>query len=213
MNNLKMIFPVFLLFVILLAGCTGKGKNAAISGAQENAKRQIDSLQKIVARTAQTYHEMNNSALLQKLSEQSARKVEPFNSTAYRELVKRTDVNADSLTALVQAAGNTNGLLPLLLLRRLHQNEYNALPAELRAKVLTDALQESKVFNTWGLPHLYLEDASKALLECGKSALPALKLKLVDTSAAPVFGSWKRIWNTVVINTACAIMNFSLLRK
>jgi hypothetical protein len=143
----------------------------------------------MAAQTAQTYKNMDIPTLLGKLAEQSAAKKEPFNSLAYRELQGRSDVPADSLVALIHQTNNGNALLPLLLLRKLHEQQYLAIPAEERAAVLTDALQNSKMFNTWGLPHLYLEDASKAMLETGKSAYPALRRMLSDTRPAPVFGS------------------------
>jgi hypothetical protein len=63
------------------------------------------------------------------------------------------------------------------------------MPAENRAQILTDALRTSKYFNTWGLPNFKLEDASQALLEAGRSAVPDLKGMLSDTRPAPVFGS------------------------
>jgi hypothetical protein len=149
----------------------------------------LDSLQKLATQTAQSYKNMDVPSLLTKLAEQSIAKREPFNSLAYRELKGRTDVPADSLVSLVHQSKNGNVLLPLLLLRKLHEKEYLAIPAEERAAVLTDALQNSKVFNTWGLPHLYLEDASKAMIETGKSTYPALRRMLSDTRPAPVFGS------------------------
>jgi len=90
---------------------------------------------------------------------------------------------------MVRETKNGNAILPLLLLRSLNERTYKALPVELRSGVLTDALQRSKTFNMWGLPHLYLEEASKALLECDKSALPALERMLSDTLRAPVYGS------------------------
>ncbi len=57
------------------------------------------------------------------------------------------------------------------------------------AKILTSALEHSKYFNVWGLPNFYLEDASRAMVETGKSAAPELKRILSDTRPAPVFGS------------------------
>jgi hypothetical protein len=145
-------------------------------------------MQNMAAQTAQTYKAMDNAALVRKLAEQSAAQREPFNSLAYLELSRRKEVSADSLVSLVNQTKNGNALLPLLLLRKLHGQEYLAIPAENRAAVLTDALQNSKMFNTWGLPHLYLEDASRAMLETGKSASPALKRMLSETRPAPVFG-------------------------
>jgi hypothetical protein len=172
-----------------LAGCSGRKQNPPLSPSQQTAKDKLDSLQRMADQTAQTYKNMDVPALLNKLTEQSAAKKEPFNSLAYRELKGRTDVPAASLVSLVDQTKNGNALLPLLLLRKLHEKDYLAIPTEERAAVLTDALQNSKMFNTWGLPHLYLEDASKAMLEAGKSAEPALRRMLSDTRPAPVFGS------------------------
>jgi hypothetical protein len=139
--------------------------------------------------TAQAYRQMDNATLLNKLAEQSTAKREPFNSLAFRELKGRHDVDPAALVSLVRGIDNGNALLPLLLLRRLDERAYLALPPERRATVLTDALQTSVTFNTWGLPGIYLEDASKALIEAGRSAVPALTPMLADTRPAPVFGS------------------------
>lgn len=188
MNKLKTAVCALMPLCICLAGCGGGNNRAATSQAQETARAQWEAQQKIAAQTAQTYHAMDKAELLQKLVEQSTAQKQPFNSLAYRELVTRKDVSPDSLLSLVRQMNNGNALLPLLLLRKLNREAYSGLPAELRATVLTDALQNSKVFNTWGLPHAYLEDASKAMLECGPSAYPALKRMLSDTRSAPVFG-------------------------
>ena len=173
---------------IWIAGCDTKSKNRATRESQDKARAKLEDVQRIAAQTAQTYKEMDNATLVKKLAEQSVLKREPFNSLAYRELKTRTDVNSESLLALIREQKNSDALLPLLLLRGLDQRTYAQLPADLRANVLTDALQQSKNFNTWGLPHLYLEEASKAMLECDASAFPALKQMLSETRPAPVFG-------------------------
>jgi hypothetical protein len=177
-----------MLLCLVLAACSGTDKSTILNQEQESARAKLVSLAQTAAQTAQTYKSMDIPSLLSKLSEQSAAKKEPFNSLAYREL-KGRDVPAESLVALVKQTKNGNAILPLLLLRKQHDKEYSALPAEERAAVLTDALQNSKTFNTWGLPHLYLEDASKALIETGKAAEPGLRRMLQDTRPAPVFGS------------------------
>jgi hypothetical protein len=189
MNNLKIVAFALMFLSICLAGCRAKNKKAATLQSQQSAIDQLTSQQKIAAQTAQTYHAMDNGALLIKLVEQSKLKREAFNSLAYRELKGRTDVNTDSLVSLIRELKNGDALLPLLLLRKLNEKTYAEVPVELRADVLTDALEQSKTFNTWGLPHLYLEDASRAMLECGKSAEPALRRMLSETRPAPVFGS------------------------
>lgn len=188
MNQRKTALAISVLLCVGLTACDGGEKNPPLSDAQRTAKEKLESWQKTAAQTAQTYKNMDIPTLLNKLTEQSAAKKEPFNSPAYRELQGRPDVPAESLTSLIRQAKNGNALLPLLLLRKLHNEQYLALPADDRAAVLTDALANSKVFNTWGLPHLYLEDASKALIETGKSAAPALRRMLSETRPAPVFG-------------------------
>jgi hypothetical protein len=181
----KIITPLMLV-CLCAAGCNVKREDTPTQAQQ---KSQIAEQQKIAAQTAQTYRAMDNATLLKKLAEQSARQKEPFNSLAYRELVGRKDVDSGSLVTLIDEKKNGDSLLPLLLLRKLDEKTYSQIPVELRANILTDALQQSKTFNTWGLPNFYLEDASKALLECGKSAYPALRRMLSDTRPAPVFGS------------------------
>ena len=176
---------------LCLAGCAGSSDKSAppLTDTQNQAKTTLESQMKTAAKTAETYHAMDNPALLNKLVEQSAAQKEPFNSLAYRELKTRTNVDSNSLVALVKQNTNATGLLPLLLLRKLDNKSYVALPVEMRAKILTDALQSSKNFNTWGLPHLYLEDASNAMIEAGRSTVPALTRMLSETRPAPVFGS------------------------
>ena len=189
MNTLKQAYYPCAILCIFLAGCGDQAKNAEKTQAQQSAAAQLESVQKLVTQTTQPYHAMDNPTLLKKLTEQSEQKKEPFNSLAYRELVKRKDVSSDALVSVVKETKSADGLLPLLLLRDLDNKGYQELPVELRVDVLTDALHTSKNFNTWGLPGFYVEAASKALIECGTSAIPALKRMLSDTRPAPVFGS------------------------
>lgn len=175
---------------VAISGCTSRDRgNIPLTAEQNKAKTQLESQMRQAAETKQTYHAMNNEALLEKLMEQSKRQREPFNSPAYRELQDRRDVDSKALMALVKENGNSSGLLPLLLVRKLDEKSYLGLPMELRAKILTSALEHSKYFNVWGLPNFYLEDASRAMVETGKSAVPELKRILSDTRPAPVFGS------------------------
>ncbi len=181
---------VSMLICICLAGCTRNEASAPpLSPEQNAAKTRLEEQRTKAAQTAQTYHAMDNTTLLGHLVEQSKSLKEPFNSLAYRELKTRTDIDPKALSGLVGENQNAAGLLPLLLLRRLNNKAYLDVPAETRAKVLTDALRASKTFNTWGLPGFYLEDASNAMIETGRSTVPALKRMLDDTRPAPLFGS------------------------
>ncbi len=189
MKNLGAV-PVSILLCICLAGCASQEKTAPpLTADQSAAKKMLEAQMKEAAQTTRTYHEMDNAALLGHLAEQSKALREPFNSLAYRELQTRKDVDPKALTALVKDNQNAGGLLPLLLLRKLENKAYMDVAAETRAKVLTDALQASKNFNSWGLPNVYLEDASNAMIEAGRSAVPALKRMLGETRPAPLFGS------------------------
>lgn len=190
MKNLKTV-ATYLLLCLCVAGCQKRSadNNAPLTADQTTAKNQLEEQMRTAAQTAQTYHQMDNTALLNKLVEQSKAQKEPFNSLAYRELKTRTNVDTKALAALVKQNVDADGLLPLLLLRKLDNQSYLAVPAEARAKILTDALANSKFFNTWGLPDFYLEDGSYAMIEAGKSAVPALRRMLSDTRPAPLFGS------------------------
>jgi hypothetical protein len=182
----RTLFGWFVLLACLgAAGCSAKHEETPL---QTQKKAELAEQDRLVAQTEQSYKAMDNAGLLKKLAEQSARKREPFNSLAYRELVTRKDVDTKQLTTMVNEKRNGDALLPLLLLRQLDAKTYAQLPVEVKASVLTDALQNSKTFNAWGLPNFYLEDASKALLECGKAAYPALRRMLSDTRPAPVYG-------------------------
>jgi hypothetical protein len=187
-RNLNTKVLALALSALCVASCGRSNTDSDKVKAQQAAKDQLGSFQKMAAQTAQTYRDMNNDALVKKLVEQSAAKQEPFNSLAYRELSERKDFDTGALASLVRDTPNGNALLPLLLLRKSNERAYLDLPAELRAGVLTDALRNSKFFNTWGLPNGYLEDASKAMLETGSSAVAALKEMLSDTRPAPIFG-------------------------
>lgn len=184
------LVAVSILLSISLAGCPGEGqRGTSLREEQNTARSRLEAQMKEAANTARTYHAMDNATLLKRLVEQSASLKEPFNSLAFRELKTRKDVDPTALASLAKENPNPGGLLPLLLLRRLDRTAYMAIAAEQRAKVLTDSLQASKMFNTWGLPNFYLEEASNALIEAGPSAVPELKRMLNNCRPAPLFGS------------------------
>jgi hypothetical protein len=183
-----------MLLCVAVVGCRNGSSSGANGGGtltsdQSRAKAQLEEQMRDAAQTAQTYRAMDTIALLTKLVEQSKAQIEPFNSPAYRELETRKDVNAGSLVALVKENPTMSGLLPLLLLQKVGRQSYVQVPVELRASILTDALQHWKYFNVWGIPNYYLEPASLALIGTGRAATPALKKMLSSTRAAPVWGS------------------------
>lgn len=206
------IVAASLVACLCLAACARKDKHVPLTEEQNQVKTRLEAQIQTAAQTAQTYHAMDNSALLSKLLEESKAQREPFNSLAYRELKTRSGVDSKALTASVKDNPNATGLLPLVLLRRLDNKAYLEIPAELRAKVLTDALGSSKFFNTWGIPNYYLEDASNAMIEAGRSAAPALKKMLPDIRPAPVFGSQEAMLSKQLNYRLCDYALFFLKR-
>jgi hypothetical protein len=185
----KATLAVSLVTGLLLAGCHAGDQQEATRKAQAQARDDFARIAKDVAQTTQTYHAMSNDDLVARLIEQSKLQQEPFNSLAYRELSGRTNVNSEGLAEIVRNGKDGDTLLPLLLLRHLDEKAYRDVPVGVRARILANALQRSKTFNTWGIPNLYLEDASLALLECGRAIAPELRRMLGETRPAPVFGS------------------------
>jgi hypothetical protein len=180
---------VLLVAGLLLAGCHAEDPQEATRKAQARARDDFVRIAQEVAQTTQTYHAMSNDDLVARLIEQSKLQQEPFNSLAYRELSGRTNLNSEGLAEVVRNGKGGDALLPLLLLRHVDEKAYREVPVGVRARILANALGRSKTFNTWGIPNLSLEDASLALLECGRAVAPELRRMLGETRPAPLFGS------------------------
>jgi hypothetical protein len=131
---------------------------------------------------------MSAADLVQRLAADSAKGREPFNSATYRELVSRGASAGAAIKAQLGPEGHAD-LLNLLALRPVDPGQYHALDPAFRVKLLVDALKNAKFFNAWGIPHLYWEDAARAIIDEGPAASDALSALLRDTRPAPVFGS------------------------
>jgi len=117
----------------------------------------------------------------------SRRGVEPFNSRAYRELIRRGPAIAEAIAQ----SGSLDSLsvLEVLALREIRSPRYASISPALRARILVSALENSRSFNTWGIPHAYSEAAADAIVELGRSARPYLLKLLEDNQPAYVWGS------------------------
>jgi hypothetical protein len=83
-----------------LAACGGAQSASGpqkLTAAQQAAQDQMDTAVAGANKTAAAYKAMDNVSLITKLNEQSAARMEPFNSPAYRELVGRTDVDPQAM--------------------------------------------------------------------------------------------------------------------
>jgi hypothetical protein len=113
---------------------------------------------------------------------------EPFNSLAYREVTRNRKDQGAALMQAVRALTRPS-YVTLLAMRSVDSTLYASLDPVLRRDVLLDQLSKSKSYNMWGMPHLYWENAARAVIELGEGAVPPLKGLLSDRSPAPVWGS------------------------
>lgn len=131
---------------------------------------------------------MKELPLAAELRRESLDGIAPFNSFAYKEVLKRGSGFASPLALLT--APDQSSFLGLLALRKINPTEYRKLSAAFRVSVLVDALKHAKHFNTWGLPNLHWHEAAEALIEEKDAARPALVPLLQTTGSrkAPVLG-------------------------
>lgn len=146
--------------------------------------------------------EMDGSKLVQDLSNESQRGLEPFNSMAYKEAVSRGSKVVPELSSALKLTEKPF-LLGLLALRTINPDEYKKLEPGFRIKPLIDALESAKFFNAFGVPHLYWEEAAKAIIEEGEGAKEYLVPLLKNTRMAPVWGSEGTITNKIYQYRVC----------
>src|SRR5580704_2798564 len=120
---------------------------------------------------------MTITQLANEMATDSAKGVAPFNSPAYEEVVSRGKDVALALKSQLTKNDRTS-LLGLLALREVSRQDYSSLNATFRVEVLTDALRQSRYFNTWGTPNGHWEEAGEAIVAEGKAIVPSLKALL-----------------------------------
>jgi len=187
---------LFLLMTIILgcwlaASCGKKAVDVVSKEPPAEVAPQLQKLQEAEAKRkalAEQYKAMQIPELAKKLAEDSGKDLEPYNSLAYREASVRGAAAGRDLAPFVKAP-NRSSFLTLMALRKASKDDYNKINPQIRIAILVDALGTSKFFNTWGLPHLYWEDAAKAIIESGSAAIPPLGRLLGNTRDAPVWGS------------------------
>jgi hypothetical protein len=180
---------ILLMLATLAMGCPAKVEETAKTQAlrQEHVK-QMEELQAKRKETLAAIASMDLPALVSQMEEDARSGVEPFNSPAYREVTRQWSDQGGALRREIETR-KTVSYLPLLALRKIDSRAYTSLAVELRLNALLTQLGRTKSYNKWGIPHLYWEDAAKALVELGSAAEPGLKGYLKDRSPAPVWGS------------------------
>lgn len=179
--------------LLLLAGVACDQIDRRSEGEKRIDERteQVTEFERKREANARRLSQMDVAELARTLAEESRRAsdagTEPFNSMAFKEAVSRREAAAEELKVQLKASDRTS-LLGLLALRQMGQ-AYRELDPGFRVAVLVDALQSSKYFNTWGLPHAYWEDAAQAIIDEGREADGPLRRLLADERPAPSWGS------------------------
>jgi hypothetical protein len=178
------VLPALLVFVFSCNTTDQKGST--------NQETKIDSMAIKAAAMRSAYiqelKEMNNEQLVNQLDKESDRGLEPFNSLAYQEAIKRGPKFGDYLVRMIRDTSKTS-LLSLLALNKIDVNSYNKVNPLFRAEILLDALRNSKLYNAFGLPHVRIEFAGETIIKEGKNIRSGLIGLLSDTKPAPVWGS------------------------
>jgi hypothetical protein len=173
---------------IALMGCPPARKQTP---EQQKLKAQFDALQDSMNQkakaTEEQYGRMSVPELIADLERAAAQGREPFNSSAFREIIKRRDA-AEPLLASIKEPSRKE-FFKLMALKKLNADLYARVPPRTGAAILTDALAKSETFNAWGIPNTYWESSAKAIVEYGSASVPYLEKLLDDKRPAPMWGS------------------------
>lgn len=181
----------FLGFGVLVLALDGACRSPRRPELDRGVLAGFDTLQDSMSRgaraTEERFHAMALGDLITELERAAVRGREPFNSAAFREVVKRREA-AETLLVSIRERSQRE-YFKLMALKRLDPERYAKLPPATGAAILTDALGRSEVFNGWGIPGFYWESSARAIIEYGPASVPYLEPLLKDTRPAPVWGS------------------------
>ena len=179
-------FWAALIASLLFATTACVSNSSADSGAAQRDK-DLESFTALRQQRQAELGAMDVEQLAGELAKDSEKGVEPFNSMPFAEMVSRGREAAVALESQL-VAHDRSSFLGLLALRAVDAATYAGLKPAFRVAVLVDDLRESTYFNAWGLPHLYWEDAGKALIDEGRTAVEPLTALLTDSRPAPMWG-------------------------
>jgi hypothetical protein len=185
-NNHIVVYVLCLLFVF---GFNQKTEAQAKKITQEEHLNNINELKLKRDSTLAVIKEMPVKSLVMEMDKDAVKHREPFNSPAYREITRNRKSSGDDLLKEIENSRSLS-YISILALRKVNKSAYDKIvESKVVCATLLDEFAKTKSYNMWGLPHLYWEDAAKAIIECGKEAESGLKQFLSDKSPAPVWGS------------------------
>ena len=181
------------LILVLLWGCPSKKSTGGVNQVRaDSIKNVVDTFIQNSMNKKDTYEKalknMTVAQLTDQLGIESNRGLETFNSLAYKEAVSRGQQTAPQIAKLISLPSQTS-LLGLLAVRKVDSVAYTGISPVLRNQVLIDALENTKLYNKFGLPHIKWEEAALAIIAEGMNIKDSLKLLLRNTKPAPVWGS------------------------
>lgn len=178
------------LLVILLSACTKEDpqQQKEIQAQQTGHLQQMEKLKQKRVATLEKIKQMQIPELVTQMEQDVKKGREPFNSPAYREVTRNKKTEGASLLQELTTRKEVS-YITLLALRSIDADRYKQVDQSLKVGILLSEFGRSESYNKWGLPHLYWEDAAKAVIESGDSAVPGLKKYLTDCKPAPVWGS------------------------
>jgi len=163
-----LVLPVLLISVF---SCSNRNQKEDTDQNTKAIETKTDSMTKkaLAVRSAylQELKTMNNEQLARQMEKESDRGLEPFNSLAYKEALKRGPSFAENLVQMIKDSTKIS-LLNLLALNKIEINYYNKVKPSTRTAILLDALKNSKLYNAFGLPHIRIEFAGKVIIQEGK---------------------------------------------
>src|SRR5215207_4922339 len=180
------------LFTLLTSSCSPNGRGGTNGSKADSIGQVADTVIKDAMQKKQAYERqlkaMTKENLFSQLALESEKGVEPFNSLAYKEAVSRGRDQATWTVPQIKSPDKSS-LLALLAVRFIDTGLYRQINPGVRIASLTDALQHSKLYNVFGLPHVQWEEAAKAIISENGAIRASLISLLRDTTADPVWGS------------------------
>lgn len=177
--------------VLLFLICIGFSIKVMVAQADEEAKKaqhlkELEALKIKRDSTLAILSSMNLTELVNHMNKDSQTR-EHFNSPAYREIIHKRRSQGQALFDIIGKNGGVT-YIPLMALMKINKEVYEQTDPQLRLAALEEAFKQTKMYNRWGIPHLYWQAPAKAMIGLGKMSEATLKTFLTDKTPADIFG-------------------------
>ena len=153
---------------------------------QEQHQRDMEALRIKRDSTLAVISKLKLPELVEQMNKDS-RTREHFNSPAYREVVHNRKRESNELFEIINEQQKV-GYIALMALRKMDIELYSKTDVDLRLSALAESFRQTKVYNRWGIPHLYWQAPAKSMIELGEEAEKVLKGFLKDQTKVLIMG-------------------------